>query len=106
MALMGRVTDVINILGQKISPASYEDELRERLAVTGVCIFGRQTGEGDEEVHVVPETPKPLVEAALATAVRQTLAGFPKAHIDWFATLPRNANGKVLRLEVQRAAGA
>ena len=105
MALMGRVTDVINLFGQKVSPETYEDDLRERLGVSGVCIFGRQNDEGEEEAHVVLEAPAPLSHALLGAAIRRTLVGFPLIRIHYLTALPRNANGKVLRLEARRAVG-
>jgi len=104
LALMGRITDVINVMGQKISPAPYEDELCERLDVAGACLFSRQDESGDEELHVVLECAAPITAERLTRALRQTLHGFPRAHVHHLAALPRNANGKLLRGEVQRAA--
>jgi acyl-coenzyme A synthetase/AMP-(fatty) acid ligase len=103
MALMGRTTDVINVMGQKISPAPFEDELCERLGVTGACIFSRQNQDADETLHVVLETAAPLDMARLTAALRQTLHGFPAAQVHYRPALPRNGMGKLMRAEIQKA---
>jgi acyl-coenzyme A synthetase/AMP-(fatty) acid ligase len=104
MALMGRTTDVINIGGQKISPAPFEDAICERLGVTGACLFSRPGASGEEELHLVLEAPAPLDVSTLTRALRRTLRGFPRAEVRYTSKLPRNANGKLLRGEVQRRA--
>ena len=57
MALQGRLTDVINMQGAKISLSPIEDRLREIFGVAGVCLFSMQNDGGEEEIHVVIETP-------------------------------------------------
>jgi acyl-CoA synthetase (AMP-forming)/AMP-acid ligase II len=104
MALMGRTTDVINVMGQKVSPAPFEDQLCERLDVTGVCLFSRQNDEAEEEIHLVVETPAPLDPARLTRAIRETLSGFPRARVHYVTALPRNAMGKILRAEARKPA--
>jgi acyl-coenzyme A synthetase/AMP-(fatty) acid ligase len=98
MALHGRVTDVINIKGQKILPAPIEERLRDVLAVSGVCLFSMQNQAGEEEIHVVLETPSPISPAQLQEVLLRELTGFPGAHVHFVPALPRNALGKVLRL--------
>lgn len=101
MALMGRSTDVINVQGQKISPAAYEDALCERLGVAGVCLFSRQNDKADEQLHVAIEAPGPLAIGRLTEALRAVLAGFPTAQVHYVKALPRNPMGKVMRAELQ-----
>jgi hypothetical protein len=60
MALQGRLTDVINVQGKKISPAPIEDRLGELLGLSGVSVFSMQDNTGEEEIHVVLETPTPI----------------------------------------------
>jgi len=102
MALMGRTTDVINVLGQKLSPAPFEDELCERLGVSGACLFASPDDAGEEELHLVLETDAPPSADRLRRAVRETLIGFPHARVHFATALPRNAGGKLLRAEVRR----
>jgi acyl-coenzyme A synthetase/AMP-(fatty) acid ligase len=96
IALQGRVTEVINVQGHKISPAPIEDRLREALGVAGVCLLSMQDDHGEEELHLVIEAPQPLEPTIVASALRAELSGFPGVHVR-YAPLPRNANGKVLR---------
>ena len=81
MALQGRITDVINVQGVKISPAPIEDRLGELLGVSGVCLFSMQNDSGEEEIHVVVETPTPIDSERLIAAINQELRGFPRARV-------------------------
>ena len=99
-ALMGRVTDVINVQGHKLTPSPIEDRLRELLGISGACLASMQNDRGEEELHLVIEAPAPLDPAALADVLRAELSGFPGVHVHYVAALPRNANGKVLRQDV------
>jgi len=97
IALQGRVTEVININGHKISPAPIEDRLREALGVTGVCLLSMQNDRGEEELHLVIEAATPVDTATLAGVLRAELHGLPGVHVRYASALPRNAMGKVLR---------
>jgi 2,3-dihydroxybenzoate-AMP ligase len=100
-ALQGRVTDVINMNGHKISPAPIEDNLREALGVSGVCLFSMQDDHGEEEVHVVIEARTPIDAERLGATLRRELTGFPRACVRYVTALPRNSMGKVLRAAVR-----
>src|SRR5262249_23302811 len=101
IALQGRITDVINVQGYKISPAPIEERLGEVLGLNGVCLFSMQNDSGEEEIHVVLETPKPIDSERLIAAIRKELDTFRRAPVHYVATLPRNEMGKVLRQEVR-----
>ena len=101
MALQGRVTDIINVQGDKISPAPIEDRLAELLGVSGVCLFSMQNDSGEEEIHVVFETPTPIGSERLTAVFSQELGGFHRASVHYVAALPRNQMGKVLRQAVR-----
>jgi acyl-coenzyme A synthetase/AMP-(fatty) acid ligase len=101
IALQGRITDVIVLQGDKISPAPIEERLGDLLGVNGVCLFSQQNDNGEEEIHVVIETPKTIDSERLIPALKQELRGFDRAHIHYVATLPPNDMGKVLRQEVR-----
>jgi acyl-coenzyme A synthetase/AMP-(fatty) acid ligase len=100
IALMGRVSDVINVAGQKISPAPIEERLCDALGATGVCLASMQDAAGEEALHAIIETPAPIPADALAAALRSAVAGFPGVHVHFVPTLPRNEAGKVLRHKV------
>jgi acyl-coenzyme A synthetase/AMP-(fatty) acid ligase len=97
IALQGRATDVINVRGHKIWPAPIEDRLREALAVNAACLLSMQDNHGEEELHLVIETTSPVDATRLAAVLRAELHGFHGVHVHSTPTLPRNANGKVLR---------
>jgi acyl-CoA synthetase (AMP-forming)/AMP-acid ligase II len=97
IALQGRVTAVINVRGHKISPEPIELALREGLAVKDVCLFSMPNEDGEEEIHVIIETPAAIEPERLVAALRQALWGFPHAQVHYTTALPRNAMGKVLR---------
>jgi acyl-coenzyme A synthetase/AMP-(fatty) acid ligase len=106
MALQGRLTDVINAQGAKISPALIEDRLCELFGVSGVCLFSMQNASGEEEIHIVIETSIPIDSQKLTAALNQVqaLRGFHLGRIHYVETLARNAMGKVLRQEVRAQA--
>jgi acyl-coenzyme A synthetase/AMP-(fatty) acid ligase len=97
MALQGRVTDVINVQGHKIMPAPIEDRLREALGVSGACLISMQDEHGEEELHLVIETPTPIDTATLTTVLRRELSGFSGVRVHYAAAFPRNDMGKVMR---------
>jgi acyl-coenzyme A synthetase/AMP-(fatty) acid ligase len=100
MALQGRVTGVINVAGQKISPEPIEDALRAALGVTGACLVSAQDAAGEEALHLVLETSAPLDPAALTDVLQRELRGFPGVHVHYVPALPRNPMGKMLRQAV------
>ena len=104
MALQGRITDVIVVQGYKISAAPIEGRLGELFGVSGVCLFSMPNDSGEEEIHVVVETPTPIDSERLIAAINQELRGFPRAHVHFVAALPRNEMGKVLRQAVRAQA--
>ena len=64
LALEGRVTDVVNILGDKVAVGPIEEALQQQLRVTGVCVFSMPDETGEEIIHVT-------IEAAPALAARR-----------------------------------
>jgi acyl-coenzyme A synthetase/AMP-(fatty) acid ligase len=98
MALQGRISDVINVQGNKVSPAPIEDRLSESLGVSGVCLFSTPDNDGEEVIHLVIESPTPYNSERLIAALNQEFGGgFHRACVHCVATLPRNQMGKVMR---------
>jgi acyl-coenzyme A synthetase/AMP-(fatty) acid ligase len=106
MALQGRLTDVINVRGHKISAASIEQRLCDILGVTGVCIFSMQNDGGEEEVHVAIETATPIESERLTSVLVREFRAFGRAHVHRVAALPRNHMRKVVRRAVRELAVA
>ena len=102
LALYGRVTDVLNVMGDKLPAAPVEQTLEEALGVTAVCAFSEQGGDLAEDLHIVIEAAVPLEEARLRAAADAHLRGFPRAHFHFVGALPRNAMGKIERLTLRR----
>ncbi len=97
LALHGRVTDVINILGQKIAAGPVEEALQDALHVTGACVFSMQDENGEEILHVTIEAPRPLALPAITAALGKLLPGQYRTQIDFADALPRNSMGKIQR---------
>jgi len=97
ICLNGRVTEVINVRGQKIATTPLERALADRLGVEGVCIFSAPDAEGAEALHVAIASPAPISRSELETAARATLSGFPAAHFHRVDALPYSPAGKVSR---------
>ncbi len=105
MALQGRITDVINIAGNKILPFLLEGRLAERLGVSAVCLFSAQNDFGEEELHIVIETSRTMDARHVQEIVAQEIRGFAGTSVHFMAHLPRSSLGKVLRLKVIAGCG-
>jgi acyl-coenzyme A synthetase/AMP-(fatty) acid ligase len=102
LALHGRVTDVVNVLGNKLAAGPIEAALQSILGVSGACVLSLPGASGEEIVHVVLETPRPVAEADMASALAKALPGRYHAHIHYVASLPRNALGKLERAALRQ----
>jgi acyl-coenzyme A synthetase/AMP-(fatty) acid ligase len=102
LALMGRVTEVLNVLGDKIPAQPFEQALRDALGIEGVCVLNEPGPGNAEALHVVLETATPIDEATLRTAARAHLGGFPDAHFHFVSELPRNHMGKIERFKLKQ----
>jgi acyl-coenzyme A synthetase/AMP-(fatty) acid ligase len=102
LALYGRVTEVLNVLGDKVPSQPFEQALQERLGVEGVCLLSEQGPGGAEELHVIVESAAPIDAARLRAAAQATLSGFPDARFHFVDRLPRNHMGKVERFKLKK----
>jgi acyl-coenzyme A synthetase/AMP-(fatty) acid ligase len=102
LALYGRASDVLNVLGDKIPAGPFEEALQQALGVAGVCIFSEQGERYAEELHVVLETAAPIDSAVLTAAAQAHLRGFPDARFHFLGALPRNHMGKVERFKLKQ----
>jgi acyl-coenzyme A synthetase/AMP-(fatty) acid ligase len=102
IALHGRVTDVLNIMGSKYAAGPYEAALQQALGLEGVCVMSEQGADREEQLHVVLETAEPIDEAKLTEAARAHLKGFPAARFHFVDRFPRNHMGKVERFKLKQ----
>ncbi|HEY5105367.1 MAG TPA: AMP-binding protein [Caulobacteraceae bacterium] len=102
VALHGRITDVINVMGDKHATAPIERALQDRLGVETVCVMSEQGVGHAEVVHVVIETPQPIAADVIAAVASAELRGFPGANFHFVETMPRNGMGKVMRVALRQ----
>src|SRR6202030_3142075 len=76
--IVGRVSDVINVAGKKVSPAEIEEALLCFRGVRQAVAFGRRAAAGlrNEEVVACVVGNVPLEEAALLEACRKMLSAW------------------------------
>jgi acyl-coenzyme A synthetase/AMP-(fatty) acid ligase len=101
IALQGRSTDVINARGLKILPEPIEARLCELLQVSGVCMTSMPNEGGEEELYVAVESSTPISIKRLHIALRTALNAFPRTHVRYFRSLPRNEMGKLSRQDIR-----
>lgn len=56
LVLVGRVTDVINVLGTKHAPGPVEEAVQREFGLSGACIFSIKQADGEEALHIVIES--------------------------------------------------
>jgi acyl-coenzyme A synthetase/AMP-(fatty) acid ligase len=103
LALHGRASDVVNVLGHKIATAPLERALQDRLGVAGVCIVSIRGSGGDDEIHVAIHSERRIPPDEWAAAAKADLAVMRRVpvHVDYLGALPKNAMGKILRQQVR-----
>jgi acyl-coenzyme A synthetase/AMP-(fatty) acid ligase len=96
LVLQGRLTNVINVLGEKRAVEPIELELQDKFAAEGVCIFSVPLEGLDEELQIVIQSGLPISEAELGSFIRAQL---PNAcfRVHFVNDLPRNDMGKIDR---------
>ena len=106
LRLTGRLKELINRGGEKISPREIDEVLLAHPAVSEAVSFGVPHPTWGEEVAaaVVLREGETAGEATLAAFCRERLAEFkcPKK-IHMVTSLPRTASGKIQRLNVAKA---
>jgi acyl-coenzyme A synthetase/AMP-(fatty) acid ligase len=102
LALGGRVTDVVNIMGNKLATGPLERSLQDQLGAEAVCMLSLPDRDGDEVVHVVIGRRRKLTRPELEALSKGPLRAIPKLQFVVLPSLPRNAMGKVLRVKVRQ----
>jgi acyl-CoA synthetase (AMP-forming)/AMP-acid ligase II len=101
LALTGRIKDLINRGGEKISPAEVEAVLLAHPAVAEAVVFGVPDPKYGEEVSAAVVLSGDTTAQELQAYCRSRLADFkvPKL-IHFVSAIPRNAMGKVQRRDL------
>ncbi|HUZ12372.1 MAG TPA: AMP-binding protein [Caulobacteraceae bacterium] len=103
LALMGRTTEVLEVLGEKRPAAPLEEALGRALGLDGVCVLAERGANLEDELHVVLETPTPIEPALLDHAAQAHVRGFARVHFHFLERLPRNHMGKIERLKLKQS---
>lgn len=96
--IAGRVSDVINVAGKKVSSAEVEATLLACEGVREAVVFGRGSALRNEEVAACLVADVGVTETALLEFCRRNLSGWqvPK-RIFFLAEMPVNERGKISR---------
>ena len=97
LALIGRMTDVINVLGSKFAPGPIEEAVQREFGISGACVFSIRQADGEELVHIAIEARAPIDHDRLATLLGNMLPSPFQASVHLIEALPRNHMGKVQR---------
>ncbi|MDR3513931.1 MAG: fatty acid--CoA ligase family protein [Caulobacteraceae bacterium] len=102
LSLQGRVTDVINVGGDKIATTPIETLIQDRLGAEAVCVFS-VPGQDGEAVHVAIQPGRPIKPAELKAALVEALAGLAEqVQAHQVAAFPRNHMGKIERAALKQ----
>lgn len=97
-AIVGRVSEVINVAGKKVNPAEVEAALLAFYGVQEAAVFGLHSARRNEEVAACIVAEKAVDERALLEFCRQRLSGWqvPK-RLFFVPAMPVNERGKISR---------
>jgi acyl-CoA synthetase (AMP-forming)/AMP-acid ligase II len=104
LTLLGRIKELINRGGEKISPQEIDDVLVAHQAVSEAVCFGVPDRIYGEEVAAAVVLHSPETEAALIEHCRSRLADFKCPSVIYIVEqIPRTATGKIQRRNVAAA---
>jgi acyl-coenzyme A synthetase/AMP-(fatty) acid ligase len=104
LSLQGRVTDVINVMGDKYGTLPIETGLQARLGAQAVHVFSHAGPDG-EVVHVVIQPGEPISAEALKAALLETLPRMRAVRVHRVDSFPRNNMGKIERVALKAQLG-
>lgn len=107
LQLLGRVDDLINLGGQKVSPLWLEDTVRQHPAISECVAFAiPQPGTADSQVGLAVVATTELTASTLRRFLSERLPRTSLPHqIRIVSALPRTSRGKVLRSDLAQALG-
>lgn len=97
-AIVGRISDVINVAGKKVNPAEVEAALLSYAGVREAAVFALQSALRNEEVAACIVADADVREADLLQFCRKQLSGWqvPK-RVFFLPSMPVNERGKISR---------
>ena len=102
--IVDRKKDMVISGGFNVYPTEVEAVLYQHPAVAEACVFAVPDDKWGEAVaaHIVVRPGASLHKAEIDAFCAERLGGFKRPrHVEFVAALPRNANGKVARKQVQ-----
>jgi len=104
LTLVGRIKELINRGGEKISPREVDEVLLAHPAVAEAVCFGVPHPTWGEEVAAAVVVREPVTEAELLAYCRERLADYKRPkQIHLTEAIPRTATGKIQRRIVAQA---
>ena len=104
LTLVGRLKELINRGGEKISPREIDEVLLTHPSVAEAVAFGVSHPTGGEEVAAAVVLRDPVSESDLLAYCRERLADFKRPkQIHITDVIPRTATGKIQRRLVAEA---
>lgn len=100
LAIHGRTGEIINAGGVKIAPADFEDRLQRLPGVADACVFAVADAMGVDQVWAAIVPGPGFDGEAFRVAAKSAMGAYAPRGVLVIRTLPRNANGKVLRNEL------
>jgi long-chain acyl-CoA synthetase len=101
--IVGRVSDLINVAGKKVSPAQVEAEILRYHGVQEAIVFARDSSRRNEEVIACVVAAPAITEAKLLAHCRANLSSWQAPRrIFLIDRMPVNERGKISRRELAR----
>jgi acyl-coenzyme A synthetase/AMP-(fatty) acid ligase len=97
LLLHGRVNDVLNVRGHKVSTSILEERLTVALPVSGACILSVEGSGGEEQIVIALESGSPVDPQLVATTLVDGLPRGSRITVVHYDRLPRTETGKISR---------
>jgi acyl-coenzyme A synthetase/AMP-(fatty) acid ligase len=102
--ILGRSADVLNVGGQKLAVAPFEQDIQRRLGVGAVCVFSGLNGDDESELLIAIESGTWPEQSELENLVRNFVQ-FGRARVVRLDRFPRTSTGmsKIDRVALRKA---
>lgn len=99
LALHGRQSDVINVMGHKIATGPLERTVQDQLEAEAVCIVSLHLENGGNEIHVVIQSGRSISDEEWTPVIHSALNRLflLPVYVSFVRDMPRNEMGKIER---------